>query len=252
MRDHESEMPQSPDSINLTEYETYLRRLLPQFVRRDLEIMVNSEIQPIEEQLRNRILQVIEEAQDRVFASYRVGLSSNTDSPSVEELDANPGVEAEDNQQTGLDTSFQPRTCSIHDSGLHSRNIEYNISSDSGYVSNVSWPGSSSDAQLDRTGVDIRGSPNIWHQKTTNSDDLNVPPELRQVQPMTMNSENTVNLEDFYNINDREFGHLPPMQDGDSRDNALLFDENWPSSSAINSLGMGIWGSDILRNISKQ
>jgi hypothetical protein len=253
VRDHENDMPQSPDSINLTEYEAYLRRLLPQFVRRDLEMMVNSEIQPIEEQLRSRILQVIEEAQNRVFASYRVGLGPNTELPSVEELEANLGVEVEDSQQTALDTSLQPQTCSIRDSGLHSRNIEYNRSSDSGYISNVSRTGSSPDAQLERTGVDTRGSSNIWHQKTTNSDDLNVPPELRPVQPITMRSpENIVPLEDFHNSNDREFGDLLPTQDENSRDDVLFFAEDWASSSPIDSLGMGIWDSDISRNIPEQ
>jgi hypothetical protein len=67
VRDHEDEEPQHPDPITLTDYEAYLRRVLPQFVRSDLEMVVNTEIQPIEEQLRSRIFQVIEEAQNRAF-----------------------------------------------------------------------------------------------------------------------------------------------------------------------------------------
>ncbi|KAH8742297.1 hypothetical protein BGZ57DRAFT_741393, partial [Hyaloscypha finlandica] len=69
--DHDAGRPQSPDSVNISQYEAYLRRILPQYVRNALEEAVNSEIQPIEAQIQRRMMEIIQDAQNRAFMSFR-------------------------------------------------------------------------------------------------------------------------------------------------------------------------------------
>jgi hypothetical protein len=71
VRDNEENRPPSVDLTNLTNYEDFLRRHLPHFVRSALETAVNNDIQPMEERLRSQILNIIEQAQNRAFSTYR-------------------------------------------------------------------------------------------------------------------------------------------------------------------------------------
>jgi hypothetical protein len=85
IRDNEDKEPQSPDLVNLTNYEEFLRRTLPRFVRNALETQVNNEIQPIEERLRGQLMDVIEQAQNRAFQEYRGMMEeSHSTDPSVD------------------------------------------------------------------------------------------------------------------------------------------------------------------------
>ncbi|KAG4436548.1 hypothetical protein IFR05_007986 [Cadophora sp. M221] len=61
----------SPDSRELADYEEYCRRELPRRVRAALEEIVNTESQPMEESIRNQLMSIIRDCQDRVFSSYR-------------------------------------------------------------------------------------------------------------------------------------------------------------------------------------
>jgi hypothetical protein len=71
---------QSPDSQELTDYEEYCRRELPRVFRASLEEVVTNSTQPLEEQLRSQLMDLIRDAQDRVFASYRSS-STTTGTP---------------------------------------------------------------------------------------------------------------------------------------------------------------------------
>jgi hypothetical protein len=61
----------SPDSRELANYEEYCRRELPRDFRAALEEIVHNESQPIEESIRNRLMNIIRDCQDRVFLRYR-------------------------------------------------------------------------------------------------------------------------------------------------------------------------------------
>jgi hypothetical protein len=61
----------SPDSRELADYEEYCRRELPRTFRGALEEIVHNESQPIEENIKNQLMNIIRDCQDRVFSSYR-------------------------------------------------------------------------------------------------------------------------------------------------------------------------------------
>jgi hypothetical protein len=77
IRDNENSVPLSSDLTSLTNYEDFLRRVLPGLVRSALETQVSNHIQPIEEGLRGQIVQVIEQAQNRAFHDYRTMMDAN-------------------------------------------------------------------------------------------------------------------------------------------------------------------------------
>jgi hypothetical protein len=79
--DKEASKSSPQDLTDLTNYEDYLRRNLPQFVRSALEARINNEIQPIEEGLRDQILDVIEEAQNQAFLAYRAQAEAKDNPP---------------------------------------------------------------------------------------------------------------------------------------------------------------------------
>ncbi|KAJ8067322.1 hypothetical protein OCU04_004675 [Sclerotinia nivalis] len=62
---------QSLNAQQLTDYEEYCRQELPRVIRAELEETTNS----LEEQLNNKLVEIIRNAQDRVFASYRSSLT---------------------------------------------------------------------------------------------------------------------------------------------------------------------------------
>jgi hypothetical protein len=245
VRDREDEMPQHLDPMALTDYEVYLRRVLPRFVRSDLEMVVNSEIQPIEEQLRGRIMQVIEEAQNRAFLGYRAMLDMDpgTQSP--------PGrisaIEFEDSQQTPLETLSQsqlrtmdaePSSNTDH-SEIHPNNIDCNSSSDSGYISNTSRPTLPEDIPSGSNSGEILGRSSTQHEAITNSEGVL---GTGLAQPISTEDNTTVALpQRFQNTDDPGFGEVSGMQEGYSTDEPLLFDENW--ASKLDDLGMN-WLED--------
>ncbi|PMD34500.1 hypothetical protein L207DRAFT_638973 [Hyaloscypha variabilis F] len=61
----------SPGSRELADYEDYCRRELPRRVRTALEEIVHNESQPMEESIRNQLINIIRDCQDLVFSSYR-------------------------------------------------------------------------------------------------------------------------------------------------------------------------------------
>jgi hypothetical protein len=60
----------SPDSLDLANYEDYIRRELPRLVRSSIEEVVRRETQPLEASLIGSLVGIIQDCQDRVFRSY--------------------------------------------------------------------------------------------------------------------------------------------------------------------------------------
>ncbi|CAG8978418.1 hypothetical protein HYALB_00013107 [Hymenoscyphus albidus] len=61
----------SPGSVELSSYEEYSRQELPRIFRRALEAAVGEQALPIENVLRNRLVEMIQECQNHVFTAYR-------------------------------------------------------------------------------------------------------------------------------------------------------------------------------------
>jgi len=137
--------PQSPDSVNIAHYEAYLRRVLPGFVRNALEAAVNDELQPIETQLQRRLMDIIQEAQNQTFMSFRDKRRSDSGirSPSRPRTDMTSPADGQ--LHTSIETFFQapppanPVSFSdLSDLLISQSNAGENECSDSGYGSRPS------------------------------------------------------------------------------------------------------------------
>lgn len=82
VRQHGDEAPQSPGFRELDNYNEDLRQVTPQCATSVLETVVNTEIQPLEERLRELLPGLIVEAQSRTFWKYQARTSSNRNAES--------------------------------------------------------------------------------------------------------------------------------------------------------------------------
>jgi hypothetical protein len=170
--------PQSPDSVNLADYEAYLRRVLPSFVRNALEVAVSNEFQSIETQLQGRMMEIIQEAQNRAFLSFRDMRRSESEARLPAGLDTNMASTVDSNQQTSVETFFQPPPPTIYpvsfsnlsELRISQQNTGHDESSDSGYASHLSLSNSSQHASLDRIESNATFSSGIYDQTQTNPD----------------------------------------------------------------------------------
>jgi hypothetical protein len=237
VQDREDNMSQYPDPVVLTDYEAYLRRVLPRFVRSDLEIAVDTEIQPIEEQLRARILQVIEEAQNRAFLSYRAMLNMDPDAQSPPEAEPSgiSGTEAVGREQTPQEifSQLQPRSNEVEPlstkafSGTIPRSSNYGHSSDSGYASNASRPDLVQNSLSESKSCEILGSSDVQQQARTNSDE-----PLGMSLAISTGSEDNTSVtfpERFQNMDAPDLGQASGAEEDNWRNEPLLLSENWAS-----------------------
>jgi hypothetical protein len=80
--DIQENLPLSPDSQDLADYEEYCRRELPLLFRASLEERIQNESQPIEENIRNQLMDIIRDCQDRVSSRYRSSTGTSAGTPS--------------------------------------------------------------------------------------------------------------------------------------------------------------------------
>jgi hypothetical protein len=80
----------SPDSQQLSNYEEFSRRALPQIFRAAPEKAINEKTQPIEEKLKSQLVGMIRDCQDSVFSTYRSRFPSNTAATPSTSLLSNP------------------------------------------------------------------------------------------------------------------------------------------------------------------
>lgn len=159
----------SPDSRELADYEDYCRRELPRRVREALEEIVHNESQPMEESIRNQLMNIIRDCQDRVFSSYRSSAAvaaavAAVDTPSSNPIASESPIMASQESMAMVTMSsgatpersfgrtappfFQPPPPQVHlRSGLEVSDLQGSITtkapdgsdpSDSGYSSNES------------------------------------------------------------------------------------------------------------------
>lgn len=65
----------------LSEYEQFLRRELPDRVRQQLEVRIESALHPVEEALRGQIVDIVRDTQLDLFQSYMSSFAQNTGNP---------------------------------------------------------------------------------------------------------------------------------------------------------------------------
>jgi len=200
---------QSPDSQELADYEEYCRRELPRIFRASLEEVVNNSTQPLEEQLRSQLMDLIRDAQDRVFSRYRSSSASrrtpvravissspqtNTSSSSSQGLETSPptsqattNTSPGDQSQVRLPPFFQPPSPQNHlESGLGISDPnttpskpDRNNRSDSGYDSSSFIMSSTPPLTLSESGVYTSAS----------CSQISLPPEGSQETQGRTNSE---------------------------------------------------------------
>jgi len=61
----------SPQPNELDKYQAYMRDELPRLVEQELELEYDAELQPVEERLRRRFVDIVRSAHQRVFQSYQ-------------------------------------------------------------------------------------------------------------------------------------------------------------------------------------
>ncbi|CAG8955158.1 hypothetical protein HYFRA_00007174 [Hymenoscyphus fraxineus] len=146
----------SPESEELASYEEYSRRELPRFFQSALETAIATEAQPIEERLRSQLVGMIQDCQDRVFATYKANRSVNTsmsNSQSPLHVDDNDGNSQ--SGRTGIIKSLYERAPSQTSNGFHPEPAlttnfsSENAPSDSGYFSERLPPNSESTKTTD-------------------------------------------------------------------------------------------------------
>ncbi len=151
--------PQSLESIILADYEAYLRRFLPVFVRNALEATANSELQDIGPQLQGRMIEIIEEAQDQAFLNFRNMHQSASEARLATGLDTDMAATVESNHRTAIETFPQTPRLAIYSTSISNLSevsalqpsLRSSASNDSGYASRPSLLDSlQGDASLDK------------------------------------------------------------------------------------------------------
>ncbi|KIM98284.1 hypothetical protein OIDMADRAFT_146920 [Oidiodendron maius Zn] len=155
---------QSPDSVSLSEYESYLRRVLPHFVRNDLEEALSSELEPIETQLQSRMMEIVQEATNKALHSFRNMRRSDSQVRSTSELDTDLTATSSAHQHTSTEIFFElppPVNFSGNENYLAQPKSRNNSSSDSGYASRPSLSNSSNSASSDRIEREVAFSSDV-------------------------------------------------------------------------------------------
>lgn len=67
---HPSDVPSTPNSRGLADFEAYNRTELPRLVEANLQVMVNAEIAPLEESLKAFLVDIVRRCQSTVAQNY--------------------------------------------------------------------------------------------------------------------------------------------------------------------------------------
>lgn len=231
----------SPDSRELADYEEYCRRELPKDFRAALGEIIHNESQPMEESIRNRLLDIVRDCQDRVFSRYRSSAGRATATPSINP--ASPDSQMISMRETRNDMSltangtaelsfgritppfFHPPSPQSHlRSRLEVSDLQNNASkapdgkdpSDSGYSSNTSGLQSQHPSSLHNT-IDSAS--------------------LSTSQSHVASSESfSANAEGTWNLDDGLFG-MNPGNDVMKGDDTNTFDQSWADFNARSAEG---------------
>lgn len=116
IQDHEANCinAQTSQSQDIDSFQGYLRRELPRFFSTVLENAVTRELYPIEERLRSELVDLMQEAQNNAFSSWRamygIGVDSEP-SPTPTSLGDSVGTSMENaSDQVMLDQSLQTQS----------------------------------------------------------------------------------------------------------------------------------------------
>jgi hypothetical protein len=221
---------QSPVSQELASYEEYSRQELPRVFRRFLEAAVTQQTQPIGDLLRSQLVNMIRESQDQVFSTYRARPAWNTSGSNQTGADTSTSpqphfpissskdqrfsdsLDGEDQSTAMLENFFQSPPYQDNDdlgwdSTMSQRSSEVaaqNASSDSGYISNLSFLNASSSFntyELTSNGTPTASAPE--HESSTPSD-TSVPPA-----PQNLTSLLDCEKHEAFDPHPFELGRLP-------------------------------------------
>jgi hypothetical protein len=231
----------SPDSRELADYEEYCRRELPRDFRAALEEIVHNESQPIEESIRNRLLDIVRDCQDRVFSRYRSSAGreaatpsinpTSPDSPMISMRETRNDMSLTANGTAGISFGritppfFHPPSPQSHlRSRLEVSDLQNNASkapdgkdpSDSGYSSNIS-------------GLQSR-HPSSFHNNIDRASLSTSQSHVASCELLPANPEGTWNSEDGL------FG-MNPDNDVMNEDDTSTFNQSWAGFNAQSAEG---------------
>jgi len=101
------DVPMSPDSRDLADYEDYARRELPRLVRTNIEEVLRREMQPVEASLVRNLVNTIQECQDRLFRSYFERARDQAPQPATVSSAATDNRETRFNANTTIERNEQ-------------------------------------------------------------------------------------------------------------------------------------------------
>lgn len=154
----EQKTDNSPGSTGFAQYEEFLSRELPRHVRKELELAMDSELEPIEDRLKSQLVDIVRSCQEKLFRMYQESLqppiASNEPSVDVPVTEVFPAVgnsntvvpprssvsiENEDQLATSVPPSYPALDFSQLDQSLFSGPfLELDQASDAGYNS-LGW-----------------------------------------------------------------------------------------------------------------
>ncbi|CZR61293.1 uncharacterized protein PAC_11189 [Phialocephala subalpina] len=204
IRDHEVTHAngQTPQFQDIDSFQGYLRRELPRFFSTVLENAVTRELNPIEERLRSELVDLMQEAQNNAFSSWRAMHGIDVDSrlsreiPTTVDLVATSTSVENTPDQAILDQSLPTHT------QLLSRIVSHG--SDSGYTSDPARSRSSQEAPFASSHEEANLS-------TQDEDDNMIEPILSD--------------------HSTAFDMANPFNDMDLADNSLLLSDDMPSNA---------------------
>lgn len=146
-----------PGSTGFARYEEFLSRELPRHVRKELELAMDSELEPIEDRLKSRLVDIVRSCQEKLFRMYQESLQppiSSEPSVNVPVAEVFPtvgnsntavpprssvSIENEDQLATSVPPSYPALDFSQLDQSLFSGPfLELDQASDAGYNS-LGW-----------------------------------------------------------------------------------------------------------------
>lgn len=107
--------PTTSQSSNIAHFQEFSRLELPRLVRRTLEVVIEQEAQPLEDKLKERLVDIVKECQTQLISMFQ-RIDGTTDSANATETEPSPEIPQESSQAPtnlpfhGFDSSYV--TCS--------------------------------------------------------------------------------------------------------------------------------------------
>ncbi|KAF1844455.1 uncharacterized protein K460DRAFT_397545 [Cucurbitaria berberidis CBS 394.84] len=181
---------QTPEPSDITQFQEFTRLELPRLVRRTLEIVVEQEAQPLEDKLKERLVDIVKECQSQLVnmfqaASGPVPMTLTPPNDAVQHSNTHNALSVFE----GFDTL--PYHNELGSNNVRSQPAQYQSDSpDAGY--NTSWPMT----------INLSQAPMNESNDPTST-----------VQPIALTMHENANLDGYYDVYGQRAGNVQPAVD---------------------------------------